>query len=70
MNLKTAREGVEYIIRDILTKDEELDSFLFSLGCYIGEPITIISRKKSGCIVSIKDSRYSIDKYLAEAILV
>lgn len=70
MNLKKAREGVEYIIRDVLTYDEELNSFLFSLGCYIGEPITVISHKKGGCIVSIKDSRYSIDKYLAEAIMI
>ena len=70
MNLKKAREGVEYIIRDVLTYDEELNSFLFSLGCYIGEPKTVISHKKGGCIVSIKDSRYSIDKYLAEAIMI
>ena len=70
MNLKKAREGVEYIIKDILISDEELDSFLFSLGCYAGEPITVISHKRGGCIVSIKDSRYSIDKHLAEAILI
>ncbi len=68
MNLKNAQEGIEYIIKDIVTNDDELDSFLFSLGCYAGEPITVISRKKSGCIVSIKDSRYSIDNQLAEAI--
>lgn len=70
MNLKKAQEGVEYIIKDILISDEELDSFLFSLGCYAGEPITVISHKRGGCIVSIKDSRYSIDKHLAEAILI
>ncbi len=70
MNLKKAKEGIEYIIRDILTCDEELDDFLFSLGCYKGEPITVVSHKRGGCIVSIKDSRYSIDKYLAEAILI
>ncbi len=70
MNLKKAKEGIEYIIKDILTFDEELDSFLFSLGCYKGEPITVVSHKRGGCIVSIKDSRYSIDKYLAEAILI
>ena len=68
MNLKNAQEGFEYIIKDIFTNDDELDSFLFSLGCYAGEPITVISRKKGGCIVSIKDSRYSIDNQLAEAI--
>ena len=70
MNLHQADEGTEYIIKSVETNDEELDAFLFSLGCYSGEPITVISRKKHGCIVSIKDGRYSIDKALAEAILV
>ncbi len=68
MTLKNAQEGIEYIIKDIVTNDEELDAFLFSLGCYAGEPITVISQKKGGCIVSIKDSRYSIDNQLAMAI--
>ena len=68
MNLKNAQEGIEYIIKAIETDDDELDSFLFSLGCYVGEPITVISHKKGGCIVSIKDSRYSVDNQLAEAI--
>ena len=68
MNLRQAEEGKEYIIRGIETNDEELDAFLFSLGCYSGEPITVISHKRSGCIVSIKDGRYSIDRALAEAI--
>ncbi len=70
MDLTKAEIGKEYIIRDIVTDDEELDSFLFSLGCYSGEPITVISRLKSSCIVSIKDSRYNIDKGLASAILI
>lgn len=70
MNLHQVEEGTEYIIKSVETNDEELDAFLFSLGCYSGEPITVISRKKHGCIVSIKDGRYSIDKALAEAILV
>ena len=68
MNLTSAQEGKEYIIRAIETDDEELDAFLFSLGCYSGEPITVISHKKGGCIVSIKDGRYTIDKQLAAAI--
>ena len=68
MNLREAEEGKEYIISDIKTDDEELDAFLFSLGCYSGEPITVISHLKSSCIVSIKDGRYNIDKALAEAI--
>ena len=70
MNLKDADEGKEYIIKEILTKDEELDAFLFSLGCYSGEPITVISQLKGGCIVSVKDGRYSIDNQLAEAIII
>lgn len=70
MNLRSAVEGQEYIIKNITTNDDELDSFLFSLGCYSGEPITVVSRKRSGCVVSIKESRYSIDNPLAEAITV
>ena len=70
MNLIDAQVGVEYIIRDIQTDDEELDAFLFSLGCYSGEPITVVSRRRGGCVVSIKDGRYNIDNQLAEAIMV
>ena len=70
MNLRVAEEGKEYIITSIETDDEELKSFLFSLGCYSGEPITVIAHRKSGCSVSIKDGRYSIDSALAEVILV
>ena len=70
MTLKDAIEGKEYIIQQILTDDEELDGFLFSLGCYSGEAITVVSHLKGGCIVSIKDSRYNIDNQLAEAILI
>ena len=68
MNLTKAEAGKEYIIQHIDTDDDELNAFLFSLGCYSGEPITLISRRRSGCIVSIKDGRYSIDRHLAEAI--
>ena len=70
MNLSMAQEGREYIIRSIETDDDDLNAFLFSLGCYSGEPITVISRRRSGCVVSIKDGRYSIDKQLADAIAV
>lgn len=70
MTLKNAVEGKDYIIRQIKTTDEELNAFLFSLGCYSGEAITVISHKKSGCVVSIKESRYNIDHQLAEAIVV
>ena len=70
MTLKSAIEGKEYIIRGIDTDDEELNAFLFSLGCYSGEPITVVSRRRGSCTVSIKDARYNIDEQLAEAILV
>ena len=68
MNLIKAKEVEEYIIKEILTDDEELTSFLFSLGCYSGEPITVVSHLKGGCVVSIKDGRYNIDTDLAKAI--
>jgi len=70
MTLLQAEEGKEYIIQRIVTDDEEMDAFLFSLGCYSGEPITVISHLKGGCIVSIKDGRYTIDNQLAEAIVI
>lgn len=70
MNLTEAQVGEEYIIKEILTDDEELNAFLFSLGCYSGEPITVVSHLKGGCVVSIKDGRYNIDDQLAEAIVI
>lgn len=70
MTLLQAQEGKEYIIRDIATDDEEMNAFLFSLGCYSGEPITVVSHRKAGCVVSIKDARYNIDSQLAEAIVI
>ncbi len=68
MNLLDAEEGREYVIKDIATDDEEMEAFLFSLGCYSGEPITVVSRVRGGCVVSIKDGRYNIDTDLAQAI--
>ncbi|MBQ8258915.1 MAG: ferrous iron transport protein A [Clostridia bacterium] len=70
MTLRDAIEGQEYIIKEINTDDEELNAFLFSLGCYSGETITVVTRRRSGCTVSIKDGRYNIDNQLAEAILI
>ena len=70
MNLMEVEEGKEYTVSAVETDDEELNSFLFSLGCYAGEPITVIKRRRSGCIISVKDGRYSIDRALAQAILV
>ena len=70
MTLREAQEGTEYIIKNIETDDSELDAFLFSLGCYSGEPITVVSRQKNSCIVSIKDARYTIDNELSDAIII
>ena len=70
MTLQNVQPGKEYVVRSITTDDEELDAFLFSLGCYSGEKITVVSRRRGGCVVSIKDGRYSIDTQLAGAIAV
>ena len=70
MNLIAVEEGKEYIVQRIETDDEDLNAFLFSLGCYSGEPITVVARRKSSCTVSIKDGRYNIDNQLAEAIII
>lgn len=70
MNLTDAQIGTEYRIAEIATEDEELDAFLFTLGCYSGEPVTVVSRMKGGCVVSIKDGRYNIDNQLASAIII
>ena len=68
MTLLEAHLGQEYTVRSIATEGEELNAFLFSLGCYSGEPVTVVSRRRGGCVVSIKDGRYSIDNQLAGAI--
>lgn len=69
LNLTKAEEGKQYLISKIDTDDEELDAFLFSLGCYSGEPITVVSRRKDSCTIAVKDGRYSIDNQLAAAIV-
>lgn len=69
MNLNMAELGKEYYISDVNTSgDEDMESFLFSLGCYSGEKITVVDRKRNNLVVSIKDARYNIDKELADAI--
>ncbi len=68
MKLTEAQIGSEYIIERIVTDDEDLDAFLFSLGCYAGEPVTVINHLRGGCIIAVKDGRYTIDKELASAI--
>ncbi len=68
MNLTEAKIGNDVIVKDILADDEELKSFLFSLGCYSGEAVTVISKKRGGYVLSIKDARYNIDVDLAKTI--
>ena len=70
MDLRLAKEGCQYVIDKINSGDDELNSFLFSLGCYSGEPITVIKHRKSGSIVSVKEGRYSFDSDLCEVITV
>lgn len=70
MNLTEAQVGKEYMVKDIITQDEELNSFLFTLGCYSGEPVTVVTHLKNSCIVAIKDGRYNVDKQLAKSILI
>lgn len=68
MTLNQATLGQEYIIKEITTDDEEMRSFLFTLGCYSGEPITVVTKKRSNLVLSIKDARYNVDLQLADAI--
>ena len=70
MNLTKAELGKEYVVQRLELADRELGGFLRSLGCCMGEPITVISRRRSGCVVAIKDGRYSMDTPLARAIVV
>lgn len=70
MSLHEAVEEKEYTVKEIMTDDDELNEFLFSLGCYSGERITVIARKKNSCTIVIKDGRYNIDADLAKAIAI
>ena len=70
MDLTEAKTGEDYIVKDIVSTDDELKSFLFSLGCYSGEPVTVVSRVKGCCVVSIKEARYNIYNDLAKVIVV
>ncbi len=67
--LADAQLDTEYYISEVSTNDKELESFLFTLGCYPGEKATVLSRLSQNYIVTIKDARYSIDKELAKAIV-
>ncbi len=72
--IKTLVQGelnVEYVVKSIETVgDEEMEKFLFSLGCYEGQKVTIVSKLNKNFVITIKDARYSIDESLANAILI
>lgn len=70
MNLSQAKLNTSYVVKDIKTNDEEIKNFLFTLGCYEGESVTIVSVLSEIYIISVKDARYSIDKELAKTILI
>ncbi len=70
MNINDANIGETYIVEDIQTDDEDLKAFLFSLGCYSGEPITVIAHRRGGCTVSIKDGRYNIDDMISGSVVI
>ena len=70
MTLLEADIGQTYMIKEIRTDDEDMNAFLFRLGCYSGEPITMVSKKRKSCVAVIKDGRYNIDNMLAEAVIV
>jgi ferrous iron transport protein A len=69
-NLSQAEINRQYMIKEVKTDDTELKDFLFTLGCYEGEEVTVISILAENYVITVKDARYSIDKELAEAIIV
>lgn len=69
-NLTEAKISEECIIKGIRTDDQELTNFLFTLGCFKGESVTIISKLAENYVITVKDARYSIDADLAEAIMI
>lgn len=69
-NLTSAQTNRPYTIKEIKTDEKTMKDFLFSLGCFEGEKITIISVLADNYVIHIKDARYSIDKELAKAILI
>ena len=68
MLLTQANENTTHIISGIETEDEDMKAFLFSLGCYKGQEISLITKKKHSLVISLKEARYNIDTCLGEAI--
>lgn len=69
-NLTCAEVHQPYRIKEIETKEKGMKEFLFSLGCFQGEEIAVVSVLAGTYVVRIKDARYSIDADLAKAILI
>ena len=69
-NLTKVKLNTKQIIKLIQTHDTAMRDFLFTLGCYEGQTIIVISKLSSTYVVNINDARYSIDDELAKAIIV
>ncbi len=70
LTVALAELNVEYLIKEIHTEEQELVNFLFTLGCFPGEKITVLSKLSSNFVITIKDARYSIDTELADSIAI
>ena len=68
--LANASFNKTYEIKEIRTSQEALEDFLFTLGCYKGEKITLINILSDNYVIVVKDARYSIDEVLAKAIII
>lgn len=68
MQLSQATVGQTYKVNRIEGK-EKVQKFLFTLGCFEGEEITLISKLAGNYIVNIKDSRYALDEKMARTII-
>ena len=70
LDLTNADLNTPYTIKRINAREEGMKEFLFALGCYEGEKVTVISVLAQNIVIHVKDARYSIDEDLARAILI
>lgn len=70
MLLSQGAANESYKVSDIQVTDEAMGDFLFSLGCYPGEKVTLLSKLRSNFVIHVKNARYSIDQDLAQSIVV
>jgi len=69
MLLSKAKIGQTFNIKQVEGK-EKVKKFLFTLGCFEGEEITLISKLAGNYVVNIKDSRYALDENMAKSIVI